>query len=80
MVSNEKIINSPSNGYVMLFVIFILFVGSIAGFIMFRSPWMLLLLVLSIFMAAGLILVNPNESRVLLLFGEYLGTVKKNGL
>lgn len=25
-------------------------------------------------------MVNPNESRVLLLFGEYKGTVKKNGL
>lgn len=80
MVSNEKIISNPSNGYMMLFIIFILFVGSIAGFIMMRSPWMLLLLVLSIFLAAGLILVNPNESRVLLLFGEYIGSVKKNGL
>src|SRR5690606_41922614 len=80
MVSNEKIISNPSNGYMMLFIIFLLFIGSIAGFIMLRSPWMLLVLVLSIFLAAGLILVNPNESRVLLLFGEYIGSVKKNGL
>lgn len=79
MDSNEKI-SHPSNGYLMLFFIFILFVGSIAGFIALRSPWFLLLTLLSIFLAFGLILVNPNESRVLLLFGEYKGTVKKNGL
>ena len=79
MDTQEKI-TSPSNGYLMLFLIFILFVGSIAAFIMLKSPWMLLLIIFSIFLAAGLILVNPNESRVLLLFGEYKGTVKKNGL
>lgn len=79
MGTQEKI-TSPSNGYLMLFFIFILFVGSIAAFIMLKSPWMLLLIIFSIFLAAGLILVNPNESRVLLLFGEYKGTVKKNGL
>ncbi|HSJ11977.1 MAG TPA: SPFH domain-containing protein [Gillisia sp.] len=79
MDTQEKI-TSPSNGYLMLFFIFILFVGSIAAFIMLKSPWMLLLIIFSIFLAAGLILVNPNESRVLLLFGEYKGTVKKNGL
>ncbi|CAN5174148.1 hypothetical protein BH23BAC2_BH23BAC2_01870 [soil metagenome] len=69
MVSNEKITN-PSNGYLMLFVIVLLFLLGIAGFIMLRSPWLLLLLFLSIFLAVGLILVNPNESRVLLLVGE----------
>ncbi|MGM0392727.1 MAG: SPFH domain-containing protein [Bacteroidota bacterium] len=79
MASNEKTSN-PSNGYLMLFFIFLLFIASIAGFIMFRWPWFILLIFLSFFLAAGLILVNPNESRVLLLFGEYKGTVKQNGL
>lgn len=79
MGSNEKI-SSPSNGYLMLFFIFLLFLLSLGGLIMLRSPWFFFLIVLSIFLGAGLILVNPNESRVLLLFGEYIGTVKKNGL
>ncbi|QED37640.1 SPFH domain-containing protein [Antarcticibacterium arcticum] len=79
MDTQEKI-TSPSNGYLMLFFIFILFVGSIAAFIMLKSPWMILLIIFAVFLAGGLILVNPNESRVLLLFGEYQGTVKKNGL
>ena len=79
MATHEKTIN-PSNGYLMLGLIIILFIGSIAGFIMLKLGWLILLILLSLFLFMGLILVNPNESRVLLLFGEYKGTVKKNGL
>jgi regulator of protease activity HflC (stomatin/prohibitin superfamily) len=32
-----------------------------------------------VFISKGLIVVNPNESMVLVLFGEYKGTVKRNG-
>lgn len=79
MATNETTTN-PSNGYFMLFLIFILFVGSIAGLFALKSGWFVLLILLTIFLALGLIMVNPNESRVLLLFGKYKGTVKKNGL
>jgi len=79
MKTNEKTLNPPS-GYVMLFLFFILFVAGIGGFIFLRSPWLILCIVLALFLASGLILVNPNESRVLLLFGDYKGTVKSNGL
>lgn len=27
----------------------------------------------------GFIVVNPNESAVLILFGKYMGTIKRNG-
>ena len=33
-----------------------------------------------IFLAKGLMIVNPNEARVLTFFGKYSGTVKANGL
>ncbi|MCF4100994.1 SPFH domain-containing protein [Gillisia sp. M10.2A] len=79
MALNEKT-SSPPNGYLALFLIFVLFIGSIAGILTFKNFWLILILVLSLFLAFGLILVNPNESRVLLLFGDYKGTVKKNGL
>lgn len=78
-LNHEKEI-SPSNGYVMLSVIFLLFLFTLTGFFMFRNPYSFLLLLVVIFLCFGLILVNPNQSRVLLLFGEYKGTVKKNGL
>ncbi len=35
---------------------------------------------LSFFFLGGLFVVNPNEARVLQLFGDYVGTVKEDGL
>ncbi|MDT0686781.1 SPFH domain-containing protein [Autumnicola psychrophila] len=78
-MTQEKGLN-PSNGYVMLFIFLILFIGSIIGFAMFKSVWLGLSFLAALIILPGLILVNPNESRVLLLFGDYKGTVKKNGL
>jgi regulator of protease activity HflC (stomatin/prohibitin superfamily) len=40
----------------------------------------LLLAVLSVFLMAGLFVVNPNEGKVLQFFGDYVGTVKQPGL
>lgn len=36
--------------------------------------------ILSIFLMTGLFVVNPNEAKVLQLFGDYKGTVRKPGL
>lgn len=72
--------SSPSNGYFMLFVFIVLFFGSIFGLIAFKMAWFILGILIALFLAPGFLLVNPNESRVLLLFGDYRGTVKKNGL
>ncbi|SKB61335.1 Regulator of protease activity HflC, stomatin/prohibitin superfamily [Salegentibacter holothuriorum] len=71
---------TASNGYIMLFVFLFLFFGSIIGFIVLSNAWFILGIVVALFILPGLILVNPNGSRVLLLFGDYKGTVKKNGL
>ena len=45
----------------------------------YTSPWFLLLIVADVFFWIGLLVVNPNESVVLVLFGQYNGTIKKNG-
>ena len=79
MATQEKN-HSPSNGYFMLAFIFILLFGCVFGFISMKNAWFLVGSFAALFLAFGLILVNPNESRVLLLFGDYVGTVKKNGL
>src|SRR4051812_23565679 len=39
-----------------------------------------LALLLTVFLGAGLFVVNPNEGRVLQLFGDYVGTVRIPGL
>ena len=74
----EKII-VPANGYLMLLVFLILFFGSIVGAIATKNPEFIFLIPIAIFIAPGFIMVQPNGSRVLLLFGKYIGTVKKNG-
>jgi regulator of protease activity HflC (stomatin/prohibitin superfamily) len=77
-MKEEKII-VPANGYLMLFVFLLMLVGSIALIFLFRNPWPILSIVVSLLLAFGFLMVQPNGSRVLLLFVEYVGTVKKNG-
>ncbi|MDT0606910.1 SPFH domain-containing protein [Croceitalea rosinachiae] len=78
-MSNEKIV-APLNGYFMLFISLLLFIGGIVALINTESPWFAFSIFFGIVTALGLVLVNPNSSRVLLLFGKYVGTIKKNGL
>ncbi|NER19128.1 SPFH domain-containing protein [Spongiivirga citrea] len=78
-MSNEKTI-VPMNGYIML----LLFLTAV-GFIIYAlsstgNPEYALLFIPVLFLLPGFVLVNPNTSKVLLLFGKYKGTVKKNGL
>ena len=68
------------NGYVMLFLFIALLIGSAIATLSTGNPVWALGIIIAILIAPGLILVNPNESRVLLLFGDYRGTIKQNGL
>tara|TARA_B110000902_G_scaffold251640_1_gene312131 strand:+ start:5402 stop:6262 length:861 start_codon:yes stop_codon:yes gene_type:complete len=75
----EKIIK-PANGYLMLLIVFLLFFGGIAMTITSESPGYLIATLIGFIGFFGFILVNPNTSKVLLLFGKYVGTIKDNGL
>lgn len=76
---NQEKLNSPSNGYVALVIVLILIAGPILGFIFFKMYWMAVILFFGLLGSVGFFVVNPNESMVLILFGAYKGTVKKNG-
>ncbi|UAB80169.1 SPFH domain-containing protein [Marixanthomonas sp. SCSIO 43207] len=78
-MSNEKTI-VPANGYLMLFIFFIIIIIGVLGILMTKNPWFIGLFFLAFICLPGFVLVNPNGSRVLLLFGKYIGTIKKNGL
>lgn len=78
-MTNEKTIVPPS-GYLMLFVLLIAFGGSIFAAIYFKNPILFIITGITFILFFGLVLVNPNESRVMLLFGNYTGTIKANGL
>ncbi len=65
----------------MLLIFTILIFGSIFGIIYTENMYLILVIVFALFVILpGFILVQPNNSRVLLLFGKYIGTIKKNGL
>jgi len=81
----EKFI-TPSNGWLMLFVSLIGIAACIVAPILLISNgasdfWGLLFIVSVVFviLLKGLIIVNPNESKVLVFFGEYVGTIVDNG-
>ncbi|WP_299524380.1 SPFH domain-containing protein [Winogradskyella sp.] len=69
----------PANGYLMLVVFLVLFFGPIFYAINFQEPEYLFILIPALILAFGFVMVQPNGSRVLLLFGKYVGTIKRNG-
>lgn len=78
-MNTEKIINPPS-GYLTLFVFLILLGTTIyCGAAQMFSTAIILGLIDLILVLPGLIIVNPNEAKVLTLFGKYVGTVKQDG-
>ncbi|CAM1374203.1 SPFH domain-containing protein [Tenacibaculum xiamenense] len=78
-MKSEKIIK-PANGYLLFFIALILFIGGIVMTIKQENPVHLLATLIGFILFFGFILVNPNSSKVILLFGKYVGTVKQNGL
>ena len=78
IMTEEKII-IPANGYLMLFLFLILLFGSIALIPITETGWSVFGIIAALVLAFGFLMVQPNGSRVLLLFGKYVGTIKKNG-
>lgn len=71
--------HNPISGYIMFTVVFLMFLAAMFGLIAIKNPFALILLFFTIFLFPGFFFINPNSSRVLVLFGAYIGTVKKNG-
>lgn len=76
---NQEKTYSPVSGYLMLVLLPVLLV---LGALLASAGGPVLLFIV-IFIGCGMLpgffFVNPNSSRVLVLFGDYKGTVKKNG-
>jgi regulator of protease activity HflC (stomatin/prohibitin superfamily) len=77
-MTQEKTVKVPS-GYLMLIMLFVFLATLIFG-ITKENPYLIIpSIILIITIIPGFILVNPNTSKVLLLFGKYMGTIKENG-
>jgi regulator of protease activity HflC (stomatin/prohibitin superfamily) len=88
--SNREVVRSAFNGWFMLVFTLVLFCGGIALLIdrLPRSPqfgfdWLIVLgfalPILAIILMGGFFTLQPNEARVLILFGSYHGTVRQSG-
>jgi regulator of protease activity HflC (stomatin/prohibitin superfamily) len=82
-METEKFIK-PLSGYLGLFIGLVCLGGGIALIASGApDPWFIIpgiiLLILMGFIMGGIMIVNPNESSVLVLFGDYVGTVMDNG-
>ncbi len=82
----EKIIK-PVSGYLAIVMALVTLPLSIVFFVMMgqtgNSGFFFLaaiFFIAFIFLVKGILIVNPNHSRVLTFFGKYIGTVKENGL
>ncbi|MDH7501670.1 MAG: SPFH domain-containing protein [Verrucomicrobiota bacterium] len=88
--TREKVV-SVHNGWVTLVVIILLYLGTVGlliysiaagqrgGPLLWPFLASMLLLPFDIIMTMGFFTLQPNEARVLILFGEYKGTVRESG-
>lgn len=74
---------SPISGYLMLLMVLGISLGLVGVNIALEEEFILgisiVYWIIAVFCLPGFFFVNPNGSRVLVLFGTYKGTVKKNG-
>lgn len=77
-MKTEKAIQ-PISGYVMVAIEIVLLAALILSGLN-QIVWLIIVLVILVsFISPGYFIVNPNSSKVLLLFGAYSGSVKKYG-
>lgn len=69
----------PINGYGILAALIGAFIAVITSVLIMKSPLPVVFLPLLIFVMKGFYIINPNSSKVMVLFGAYKGTVKENG-
>jgi regulator of protease activity HflC (stomatin/prohibitin superfamily) len=74
---------TAKSGYTALFIEIVLIIGMLLTVIFCPDIAVkigsAIVLVVALFCLGGFVIVNPNESSVLVLFGAYRGTIKENG-
>ncbi len=66
-------------GYIALLLVVVAVGFALWEVLLGHIVWFIIILFFIILSLPGFIIVNPNESKVLVLFGAYKGTIKNNG-
>jgi regulator of protease activity HflC (stomatin/prohibitin superfamily) len=70
----------PVSGWVVLALALIILTGGVGTFLLEHTPGALFIaLIAVVLLSMGFIAIEPNSSRVMTLFGEYIGTIKDSG-
>jgi regulator of protease activity HflC (stomatin/prohibitin superfamily) len=77
-MKTEKII-TPLNGYLVVVMLLVLTALMLYGFISNNMILGVASFLIFVLLTKGFIVVSPNSSKVLLLFGDYKGSVKQSG-
>jgi regulator of protease activity HflC (stomatin/prohibitin superfamily) len=79
----EEVFKKPASGYFSLFISIIFIFSPLMNIVFQENALVIALTIILAFLGLigfiGLIIVNPNEACVLVLFGKYTGTIKENG-
>lgn len=78
-MKTEKTI-TPFNGYLAIVLLLVTAALAVYGFKSYNILLGVSSILVFFLLLKGLMIISPNSSKVLLLFGEYKGSVKKNGL
>ncbi len=82
----EKTLNPVSGFLALLLGIVLLLIGGYLFYTGGAQAYYLLILLgsvcaaIGIFLLKGIVVINPNHSKVCVFFGKYVGTIKSNGL
>lgn len=66
------------SGFAMIGILFVLLCICI-GLIIIAQPWSIVGCILVFFGILGFMIIEPNDARVMVLFGKYKGTITENG-
>jgi len=78
-MKTEKVL-IPFNGYLVVVIVLLSITAAFYGFISNNMILAVAALLLFIVLTKGFIVIGPNSSKVLLLFGDYKGSIKQSGL
>ncbi|MEO8239945.1 MAG: SPFH domain-containing protein [Flavobacterium sp.] len=78
-MKTEKVL-IPFNGYFVVVILLLSMAAAFYGFISNNIILAVASLLLFVLLTRGFIVIGPNSSKVLLLFGDYKGSVKQSGL
>ncbi|BDG48872.1 SPFH domain-containing protein [Parageobacillus sp. KH3-4] len=68
------------NGFVGIIFLVMLVAGALVSFLQQQIVIAALLAVIAVALASGITIVQPNQAKVLIFFGRYLGTIRDSGL